>query len=165
MKKMAKVLVMMCVVAGLLLGGQPGTTSKAAGSKEKAMCAAALKRTGNAKKLNYKSTTPYEFDAISYKHQKKVKSMYFVTSDNTAYVICVAKAKTTKQAKALYSAFGKYKYNKMHDTYFKKDYKKSEQSVIKNAVYGRKGAYVWYIAMSSKKKNLAGQAAIKKKIK
>ena len=48
------------------------------------------------------------------------------------------------------------------DTYFKKDYTKSEQSVLKSAVYGRKGKYVWYISMGNTTNNKKGERAVKK---
>ena len=45
------------------------------------------------------------------------------------------------------------------------DYSKTEQKVFKNAIYGKKGTFVWYIAMSpSKAVNKKGQAALKKKL-
>ena len=44
-------------------------------------------------------------------------------------------------------------------------YKRQEQKVFKNAIYGKKGTFVWYIAMyPSKAVNKKGQAALKKKL-
>ncbi|MFR2593928.1 MAG: hypothetical protein ACLTAS_10090 [Butyribacter sp.] len=79
-----------------------------------------------------------------------------------AYCVCIARAKNVNYAKKLYKAFKNYKYNKTHDTYFKKDYTKSEQSVLKSAVYGRKGKYVWYISMGNTTNNKKGERAVKK---
>jgi hypothetical protein len=158
------VLIALMLLSVLCYENNTSVVSVSAASKVKNACAAALKATGNADKLGYKSSTPTDFDAISYKHNKKVSSMYFVTSDNTAYIICVAKAKSTNNASELLKAFQTYKYNQIHGTYFKTDYTKAEQNVLKNAIYGKKGKYVWYISMSSKKKNLAGEKALKKKI-
>ena len=149
------------LLVSMLLGVNVNSAS-AKDSKEKKACAAAIKATGNVKKITYKSTTASDFDAISFTHQKKVASSFFVTSDNMAYCICIARAKNVNYAKKLYKAFKNYKYNKTHDTYFKKDYTKSEQSVLKSAVYGRKGKYVWYISMGNTTNNKKGERAVKK---
>ena len=149
------------LLVSMLLGVNVNSAS-AKDSKEKKACAAAIKATGNVKKITYKSTTASDFDAISFTHQKKVASSFFVTSDNMAYCVCVARAKNVNYAKKLYKAFKNYKYNKTHDTYFKKDYTKSEQSVLKGAVYGRKGKYVWYISMGNTTNNKKGERAVKK---
>lgn len=156
-------LVLSLVVAGI---GTTGVrkTSAAAKDKLKKACAAAVKATGNAKKLAYKTSTPSDFEAISYQYDKKVKAMYYVTSDNTVYNVCVAQAKTTADAGKLYKAFAAYKKVRLESEYFKTDFTKTEQNVMRNAVYGRQGKYVWYISMSSKKKNQAGQTALKKKL-
>ena len=132
------------LLVSMLLGVNVNSAS-AKDSKEKKACAAAIKATGNVKKITYKSTTASDFDAISFTHQKKVASSFFVTSDNMAYCVCVARAK-----------------NVNYDTYFKKDYTKSEQSVLKSAVYGRKGKYVWYISMGNTTNNKKGERAVKK---
>lgn len=163
-RKKVLAMIMVVVFAVSFLVPMDGKTVKAKSNVESA-CAAALKVTGNAKKLGYKSTVPTDFDAISYKYNKIVKSMFFVTSDNTAYIICVAEAKSVNNAKTLYKAFAKYKKNQLTGTYFKTDYTKAEQKILKSAIYGRKGKYVWYISMSSKKKNLKGEKAIIKVLK
>ncbi|MBR1740590.1 MAG: hypothetical protein IJ733_01725 [Lachnospiraceae bacterium] len=154
-------LVMALLIAGLESGGG---THAVAENKLKTACATALKATGNAKKLTYKTSTPSDFDAISFRHDRKVSAIYYVTSDNTVYNVCVAKAKTTANAKTLYQAFAAYKKDRLASEYFKADFTKTEQNVMRNAIYGRKGKYVWYISMSSKKKNQAGEKALKKKL-
>lgn len=163
-KRITSIILMVVTMISVTMG-QREIRIDAATNNVKEACAAALKTTGNTKKIGYKSSTPSDFDAISYQHNKKVSSMFFVTSDNTAYVICVAKAKTVGDADKLYKAFETYKYNKTHGTYFKTDFSKAEQAVLKNAIYGKQGKYVWYISMSSRKKNLAGEKALKKKLK
>lgn len=162
-KKIIAIVIMMVMIVGAAVETNTDF-SKAATSNVKKACVAALKKTGNVKKIGYKSSTASDFDAISYKYNKKVSSFFFVTSDNTAYTICVAKAKSVNDAKKIYNAFSKYKYDKIHGTYFKTDYTKTEQSIIQNAIYGRKGKYIWYISMASKKKNLNGEKALKKKL-
>ena len=57
-----------------------------------------------------------------------------------------------------------YKKQRVADNYFKTDFSKTEQNIIKSAIYGRKGKFVWYISMSSKANNLKGEAALKKKL-
>ncbi|MBR1743831.1 MAG: hypothetical protein IJ733_18620 [Lachnospiraceae bacterium] len=161
-KKMIAILLMMAILFTSI--GKTRAEAANAASKVKNACSAALKATGNAKKIKYKSTTPSDFDAISYKYNKKVSAMFFVTSDNTVYNICVAQGKSANDAKTLYKAFAQYKENQIHGLYFDTDFSKAEQNVMKNAIYGRKGKFVWYISMSSKKKNLAGETALKKKI-
>ena len=80
------------LLVSMLLGVNVNSAS-AKDSKEKKACAAAIKATGNVKKITYKSTTASDFDAISFTHQKKVASSFFVTSDNMAYCVCVARAR------------------------------------------------------------------------
>ena len=74
------------------------------------------------------------------------------------------KAKTTSQAKSLSKVLKNYKKRNCKSDYLS-DYSSVERKVFQNAVYGRKGAYVWYIAMSpNKKTNQKGQTAIQKKL-
>ncbi len=147
-------------VAGM--GGKVGEAKNS--GRLKSACAAAVKATGNVKKLTFKTSTPSDFDAISFRHDKKVRAIYYVADDKTVYNICAVEAKTVSNAKKIYKAFAEYKESRLHNEYFKTDYSKTEQNVMKNAIYGIKGKYVWYISMSSKKKNEAGQIALKKKL-
>lgn len=135
-----------------------------AAAKLEAACASVVKKTGNLKKLTFKTSTPSDFDAISFRHNKKIQSMYYVSDDKTVYNVCVAKAKTTADAKKVYKAFADYKKARLNNEYFKTDYTEAEQKIMKNAIYGRQGKYVWYISMSSVKKNQAGEKALKKEL-
>ena len=63
------------LLVSMLLGVNVNSAS-AKDSKEKKACAAAIKATGNVKKITYKSTTASDFDAISFTHQKKVASSF-----------------------------------------------------------------------------------------
>ena len=78
--------------------------------------------------------------------------------------ICVIKAKNVSAAKSLFGTLKKYKQSNCKSNYLS-DYSSAEKKVFQNAVCGKKGKYVWYIAMSpSKKSNNKGQTAIKKNI-
>lgn len=80
------------------------------------------------------------------------------------YSICVAMAGNTDDAKSLLKTLKTYKTNNCSSTYLS-DYSSTEQKVFKNAVCGRKGNYVWYIAMSPRKSaNTKGQKALKSKL-
>ena len=66
--------------------------------------------------------------------------------------------------KSLFGTLKKYKQSNCKSNYLS-DYSSAEKKVFQNAVCGKKGKYVWYIAMSSSKKsNNKGQTAIKKNI-
>lgn len=130
----------------------------------KSLCVDALKATGGAKKLKYKSSDTMDFGALSFSVRKKVKEMQYVFDAKEAYSLCVMKAKDTASAKSLYNTLKKYKKANCKSDYLS-DYSSAEKQVFQNAVYGKKGKYVWYIAMSpSKKVNNKGQIAIKKKL-
>lgn len=145
----------------VLLGTMDGKKAEAsAADTVKSACAAALKATGNKDKVKYQSTSA-DFDGIPYKLSEKLSAIFFITNDNGVYNICVTRAKTKGIAKELYQSFASYKKQMVKNPYLN-DYSKAEQSVIKNAVYGKKGKFVWYISMSSKKKNLEGEEALKK---
>lgn len=80
------------------------------------------------------------------------------------YSLCVLQAKSPASAKSLLKQLQKYKKNNGNSGYLQ-DYSSTEQKVFQNAVCGRKGTYVWYIAMSdTKTANIYGQKAIKKKL-
>ena len=73
-------------------------------------------------------------------------------------------SKKWKRCEKLYNALKKYQKANSKSDYLS-DYSKTEQKVFKNAIYGKKGTFVWYIAMSpSKAVNKKGQAALKKKL-
>lgn len=127
-------------------------------------CAAALKATGNISKIKYKSITPMDFGGFSASAQKKAVSFIYICDGKEVYSICVAKAGNTADAKSLLKTLKTYKTNNCSSTYLS-DYSATEQKVFRNAVCGRKGNYVWYIAMSPRKSaNTKGQKALKSKL-
>lgn len=165
MSKQVRKLLVVFLAAVVLFQCVDGKMAEAAAADTvKAACAAALKATGNKDKLKNKSTSGEDFDGIPYGFGKKLSAVFLVTDNKSVYNICVAKTKTEKDAKSLQKSFASYKKQRIKDPYLKTDYSKTEQGIVKNAIYGRKGTYVWYISMSSKKKNLAGEKALKKKL-
>lgn len=128
----------------------------------KSLCSAVLKTAGGAKKLKYTSTSAIDFGALSASERSKVKSIRYICDSKEVYSLCVIQAKSTAGAKKLVKCLKKYKKNNCGSDYLS-DYSKTERKVFKNAIYGRKGKYVWYIAVSPKKaKNQKGQTAIKR---
>ena len=155
------VLVTALIVTGLVY--QPAKTAQAAPSC-KSLAKAALKSTGGTSYLKYTSKSAKDFGALGKSARKKVKSIKYLFDDNEVYSICVMKAKKTSGAKSLLKTLKKYKKNNCSSDYYMSDYSATEQAVLKNAICGRKGKYVWYIAMSENKDtNTSGQKAIKKK--
>ena len=133
-------------------------------TKCKSLCSAALKASGGSENLQYESEDAIDFGALSASARKKVKNIQYICDSKECYSLCVIEAKNAAGAKALCKQLKKYKENNCGSAYLK-DYSLTEQEVFKNAVYGRKGRYVWYIAMSgSKQVNKDGQEAIKKKL-
>ena len=127
----------------------------------KSLCVAALKATGGGKKLKYTSTSAIDFGALSVSERGKVAGIQYVCDAKEVYSLCVIETKKASQAKGLLNALKKYKKRNCSSDYLS-DYTATEKKVLKNAIYGKKGKYVWYIAMSSKKENNnKGQAAIK----
>ena len=130
----------------------------------KSLCSVALKATGGSANLKYQSDNAIDFGALSASGRKKVKSVQYVCDSKEVYSLCVLQAKNTAGAKALLKQLQKYKKNNCGSNYLQ-DYSSTEQNAFKNAVCGRKGTYVWYIAMSdTKTANTKGQDAIKKKL-
>lgn len=129
----------------------------------KTLCGAALKATGGSKKLKYTSASAIDFGGLSATTRSKVKKIQYVCDAREVYSLCVIETGSTAHARVVLKALKRYKKNNCSSNYLS-DYSSSEKKVFKNAVCGRKGKYVWYIAMSPKKaKNNKGQAAIKKK--
>ena len=153
-------LFLLCLTAAICWGRQ------AAKKKEscKTLCGYALKATGGAKKLKYSSVAALDFGALTHSVRSQVKTIQYVCDSKEAYSLCVMEAKNGKGAKKLYNALKKYQKANSKSDYLS-DYSKTEQKVFKNAIYGKKGTFVWYIAMSpSKAVNKKGQAALKKKL-
>lgn len=125
---------------------------QAAKKKEscKTLCGYALKATGGAKKLKYSSAAALDFGALTHSVRSQVKTIQYVCDSKEAYSLCVMEAKNGKGAKKLYNALKKYQKANSKSDYLS-DYSKTEQKVFKNAIYGKKGTFVWYIAMSPSK--------------
>ena len=149
------------LLAGILL--QTPVEAKEAVSC-KSLCSAALEGSGAAGKLEYQSGNAIDFGALSVSARKKVKSIQYICDSKEVYSLCVIQAKNAAGAKSLYKQLRKYKKNNCSSAYLS-DYSSTEQKVYKNALCGRKGRYVWYIALSHQKAvNTKGQDAIKKKL-
>lgn len=130
----------------------------------KTLCAAVLKATGGSKKLKYTSVNAMDFGGLSVSDRAKVKSMQYVCDAKEVYSVCVIETASSKHAKSIVNALKKYKKNNCSSQYLS-DYSKAERKVFKNTIYGKKGCYVWYIAMSPKKaQNNKGKTAIGKKL-
>lgn len=130
----------------------------------KSLCGTALKAAGNFKNLEYQSDDAIDFGAFSASDRTKVKNIQYVYDSKEVYSLCVLQARNNAGAKSLLKQLQKYKKNNCSSDYLN-DYSSTEQNVFKNAICGRKGSYVWYIAMSATKQvNINAQKAIKKKL-
>lgn len=116
------------------------------------LCKAAVKVADNADKLKYKSQLALDFGALSSSDRKKVDEIFYLCDKKEAYSIAIINSKNAKDAKALYKSLKTYKNNNCKSDYLG-DYTSAEQKVFKNAIVGKKGTYVWYIAISEKKNN------------
>lgn len=160
-KKLFCIVLILTLIAGVFPQNFAETKSKVTC---KTLCGSALKATGGSKKLKYASTTALDFGALSSSARKKVKSIQYICDAKEVYSLCVIKAKNTSHAKSLLKTLNKYKKRNCKSDYLS-DYSATERKVFKNAVCGKKGKYVWYVAVSPKKKvNNKGQKAIKKKL-
>lgn len=152
-------------LAVLLLAGTWGSVARVqakAGVKD--LCKAAMKATGNTGKLKYKSDTADSFPGFTVSDRKKVSSIIYVCDAREVYSICVVQAGSASDAKALLGELNQYKKQNSNSGYLK-DYSKEEQGVLKNALCGKKGKTIWYIAMSGKTSvNKKGQKAIRRKL-
>lgn len=167
LKKTIKYVICFILVLALAAGVVPQAV-QAATKKEEVTCkslfSAALKKTGGSKKLKYASTSAMDFGAFSHSDRDKVESIQYAYDKKEVYSLCVVKAKDTDKAKSLLKTLKSYKANNNKSDYLS-DYTSSEKKVFKNAICGRKGVYVWYIAMSTKKAtNQKGQSAIKNEL-
>lgn len=163
LSKMKYLAMILPLLAAALISLAP-CEAKAAKAGCRSACAAALKATGNSSKIKYKSENPMDFGGFSASVRKKAVSFMYVCDAKEVYSICVAKAENSADAKSLLKALNTYKKSNCNSGYLS-DYAKTEQKVLKNAICGRKGNFVWYIAMSSGKSvNTKGQKALKKKI-
>ncbi len=155
-----------CILAFVMVFGMflqvPAVADAAVSCKT--LCQAALKKTGGESKLKYQSAKAEDFGGFSASDRKKVSSVMYVCDEKEAYSLCVAKASSNSDAADLLKSLKSYKSANSSSDYLS-DYSSDEQKVFKNALCGRKGKYVWYIAMSSKKSvNKKGQTALKEKL-
>lgn len=163
LKRTGCLLLVLVLLAGVIIQASPKASLQAKSAVTcKSLCGAVLKMAGGAKKLKYTSTSAIDFGALSASERSKVKSIQYICDAKEVYSLCVMRAKSTAGAKKLVKSLKKYKKNNCSSDYLS-DYSKTERKVFKNAIYGRKGKYVWYIALSPKKaKNKKGQTAIKR---
>lgn len=164
-KKFIGILLTLVIIAGI--SPQALAEAKSANKGQvtcKTLCGSALKATGNSKKLKYTSTSALDFGALSSSARKKVERIQYICDAKEVYSLCVIETKNTAQAKSLLGTLKNYKKRNCKSDYLS-DYSATEKKVFQNAVCGKKGKYVWYIAMApDKKRNNKGQTAIKKKI-
>lgn len=157
----------LCVVIALITGIFSGYYAQAETKTVvncKSLCSTALKATGGSKKLKYTSASAIDFGGLSASARKKVKEIRYICDSKEVYSLCVIRTKNAKDAAKILSALKKYKKNNCSSDYLS-DYSATEKKVLKNAVCGKKGTYVWYIAMSPEKaNNNKGQKSIKKRL-
>ena len=160
-KKLFCIIMAIALLAGIL-PQIPADAKEAVSCKS--LCSAVLKATSAAGKLKYQSDNVIDFGALSASARKKVKSIQYICDAKEVYSLCVIQTKNVAGAKSLQKQLQKYKKNNCSNDYLS-DYSSTEQKVFKNALCGRKGSYVWYIALASEKSvNTKGQNAIKKKL-
>lgn len=139
-------------------------TASAAGATCKSLGKAALEASGGSDKLKYQTTSADEFGAFTISEAAKVSSIVYLCDEKEVYSLCVAKASSSSDASALLKSLKSYKKRNSNSDYLS-DYSSTEQKVFKNALCGKKGKYVWYIALSSDKSvNKKGQTALKKEL-
>lgn len=165
MKKLHKKLISIALMLAIFASLAPKTIAEAKKDPTcRSLCGEALKATGGSYNLKYSSDTALDFGALSSSARKKVKTIQYVCDAKEVYSLCIMQAKNASNAKSLLSVLKKYKKENCKSDYLS-DYSDTEKKVFKNAICGRKGSYVWYIAMSpNKKTNTKGQTALKKKI-
>lgn len=161
-KRQASFLLAAILFFGMAL--QMTVYTQAASVNCKTLCQAALAATGGSDKLQFQSSKVRDFGGFSVSEAEKVSSVMYVCDDKEVYSICVAKASSKSDAAELLKSLKSYKANNSSSDYLS-DYSSTEQKVFKNAICGRSGKYIWYIAMSaSKSVNKKGQTALKKKL-
>lgn len=156
----------LCLTTAMLLFVSllPQSSVRAESVSCKSLCSAAIKAAGGGNQLKYKSTSAMDFGALSASARKKVKNMQYVCDEKEVYSLCVIEAKSVSHASALCKVLQDYKKRNCSSNYLS-DYSPTERKVFQNAVYGKKGKYVWYVALSpSASQNKKGQAAIKNKL-
>lgn len=166
MYKFRKLLVL-CVAIALITGTFSGYSAQAKTKTAvncKSLCSTALRATGGSKNLKYTSASAIDFGGLSASARERVKEIRYICDSKEVYSLCVICTQNAKDAAKILSALKKYKKNNCSSDYLS-DYSATEKKVFKNAVCGKKGTYVWYIAMSPKEtKNNKGQKSIKKRL-
>ncbi|MCX4317481.1 MAG: DUF4358 domain-containing protein [Lachnospiraceae bacterium] len=161
-RRIAAVLLAFFLFAGLL----PDSLSVEAAAKItcKKLCQTALKETGGSSKLEYQTTKKTDFPGFTISESEKISSLAYLCDEKEVYAICVVKAKSKSDAADLLESLQTYQESLSESDYLN-DYSSTEQKILKNSVCGKKGKYVWYIAMSTKESvNKKGQTKIKKKL-
>lgn len=154
---------LLAVVCCLLAFLQAPVTADAKVSA-KSLCRAALNATGGSSQLKYQTAEAGECPIFTVAQSEKISSIAYLCDEKEIYSICVAKAAKKADASSLLESIKTYKKSNSSSDYLS-DYSKTEQKVFKNAVCGKKGSYVWYIAMSPEKDtNKKGQNALKGKL-
>lgn len=152
------------LAAALLWGAILKCPVTAEAASCKSLGKAVLEATGGSSKLKYQTTKADEFGGFTIAEAEKVSSIVYLCDEKEVYSICVAKAASKTDAEQLYKSLKSYKEHNSGSDYLN-DYSATEQKVFKNAVCGKKGKYVWYIAMSSSKSvNKKGQTELKKQL-
>lgn len=160
-KKTVYILTALVLLAGILVKAPVKAGSQ---TDCKVLAAAALKASGGSDKLKYKSESSMDFGAISSSDRGKVQQIMYICDEKEVYSLCVAQAKNNAAAKKLLRVLKEYIKNNNNSDYLS-DYSAEEKNVLKNAICGKKGKYVWYVAMSqNKSNNKKGQKALKKKL-
>lgn len=166
MNKFRKLLVL-CVAIALMAMSVSGYSAQVKAKTAvncKLLCSTALKATGGSKNLKYTSASAIDFGGLSASARKRVKEIRYICDSKEVYSLCVIRTKNAIDSAKIFGALKKYKKNNCSSDYLS-DYSATEKKVFKNAVCGKKGTYVWYIAMSPKKaKNNKGQKSIKKRL-
>lgn len=161
-KNAAALLMALIMILGALV--QAPVYVQAASVRCKSLCQTVLKETGGESHLKFQSKKAADFGGFTVADRKKVSSIMYVCDEKEAYAVCVVKASSNSDAADLLKSMKSYKSNNSSSDYLS-DYSSDEQKVFKNAICGKKGKYVWYIAMSTKKSvNKNGQTALKEKL-
>lgn len=161
-RRMAAFFVALALLAGVFQ--TPVLTQAAGGTTCKSLAKAALDETGGSSKLKYQTTKKDGFSGFTVSDSKKVSSLVYLCDEKEVYAICVVKATSKANASKLLAGMKSFQKQNSGSDYLS-DYSDEEQKVFKNAVCGKKGKYVWYIAMSTKKSvNKKGQTGIKEQL-
>lgn len=158
-RRAAALVLVAALFAGVLQ--MPVLTQAASKTTCKSLAKAALEETGGSSKLKYQTTKKDGFSGFTVSDSKKVSSLVYLCDAKEVYALCVVKATSKSNASKLLNSLKAYKKQNSSSDYLS-DYSSTEQKVFKNAVCGKKGKYVWYIAMStSTSVNRKGQTEIK----